>query len=150
MENYLDILKGIILSHNDYWNLDLKNIDEELEDLIESFNVYNLDFQELFNHLITDEAKLFLKAERKAIENARYVLPNATESKIVVTMNTRSLLNFFKLRCCNRAQDEIRDLADKMLIEVKAVAPNLFKNAGAPCVKGKCPESTMSCGNPRR
>ena len=47
-------------------------------------------------------------AEKKAIENARYILPNACETKMVVTMNARSLLNFFKKRCCNRAQDEIR------------------------------------------
>ena len=55
-------------------------------------------------------------------EDARYVLANATETKIVVTMNARSLLHFFNLRCCNRAQWEIRALAYKMLAEVKKVA----------------------------
>ncbi|MBR5909167.1 MAG: FAD-dependent thymidylate synthase, partial [Schwartzia sp.] len=48
-------------------------------------------------------------------EDARYVLANAAETKIVVTMNARSLLHFFNLRCCNRAQWEIRELAYKML-----------------------------------
>lgn len=80
-------------------------------------------------------------------EDARYVLANATETKIVVTMNARSLMHFFNLRCCNRAQWEIRELAYKMLAEAKAVAPLLFKNAGASCVAtGHCPEGAMSCG----
>ena len=65
---------------------------------------------------------------------------------MVVTMNTRSLLNFFRHRCCNRAQWEIRDVADQMLALVSAVAPNLFKNAGASCVCGPCPEGKMTCG----
>ncbi|MGN1049650.1 MAG: FAD-dependent thymidylate synthase [Selenomonadaceae bacterium] len=81
-------------------------------------------------------------------EDARYVLANATETKIVVTMNARSLMHFFNLRCCNRAQWEIRELAYKMLAETKAVAPLLFKNAGASCVAtGHCPEGAMTCGN---
>ena len=80
-------------------------------------------------------------------EDARYVLANATETKIVVTMNARSLLHFFNLRCCNRAQWEIRALAYKMLAEVKKVAPLLFKNAGATCVAtGSCPDGQMTCG----
>lgn len=80
-------------------------------------------------------------------EDARYVLANATETKIVVTMNARELLHFFALRCCNRAQWEIRNMAHLMLKEVKMVAPLLFKNAGASCdVYGFCPEGAMSCG----
>lgn len=69
-------------------------------------------------------------------EDARYVLPNATETKIIVTMNARSLFNFFSLRCCTHAQWEIRQLANLMLAEVQKVAPILFKNAGASCKKG--------------
>ena len=80
-------------------------------------------------------------------EDARYVLANAAETKILVTMNARSLLHFFNLRCCLRAQWEIRDMAYKMLAEVKAVAPTLFHNAGASCVNtGRCPEGAMTCG----
>ena len=80
-------------------------------------------------------------------EDARYVLANATETKIIVTMNARELLHFFALRCCNRAQWEIRNLAWLMLKEVRTVAPLLFKNAGASCdVYGFCPEGAMSCG----
>ncbi len=87
------------------------------------------------------------KSEKKAIEDARFVLPNACETKMVVTMNARSLMNFFSLRCCNRAQWEIKDVADKMLKLCVQVAPTLFKDAGPSCVaNGKCPEGKMSCG----
>lgn len=80
-------------------------------------------------------------------EDARYVLANATETKILVTMNARSLMHFFNLRCCNRAQWEIRDMAYKMLAEAKKAAPTLFFNAGASCVNtGRCPEGAMTCG----
>ena len=85
-------------------------------------------------------------AEKKAIEDARYVLPNACTTKMIVTMNARSLMNFFKLRCCNRAQWEIRELACRMLKLVKDVAPNVFCNAGPACVRGGCSEGSMSCG----
>ena len=87
------------------------------------------------------------KAEKKAIEDARFVLPNASETKMVVTMNARELLHFFKLRCCNRAQWEIRALAKAMLKEVYPVAPALFAKAGPSCCSGACPEGKMSCGN---
>lgn len=84
-----------------------------------------------------------------AAEDARYLLPNATETKIVVTMNARELLHFFSLRCCNRAQWEIRELADKMLGLVKKEAPEIFATAGSGCVRGPCPEGKMTCGKPR-
>lgn len=90
------------------------------------------------------------KAEKIAIENARAVLPNACETKMIVTMNARELMHFFNKRCCNRAQDEIRALADEMLRLCKGVAPILFSHAGAPCVSGACPEGKMSCGSPRK
>ncbi|EJP6474125.1 FAD-dependent thymidylate synthase [Clostridium botulinum] len=87
-----------------------------------------------------------IDAEKKAIEDARYVFPNACVSKIIVTMNARSLINFFRHRCCNRAQWEIRELAEIMLFKVKEVAPTLFKYCGPGCVNGPCPEGKMSCG----
>ncbi|HCL4448311.1 FAD-dependent thymidylate synthase [Clostridium botulinum] len=90
-----------------------------------------------------------IDAEKKAIEDARYVFPNACTSKIIVTMNARSLMNFFRHRCCNRAQWEIRELAEIMLFEVKDVAPTLFKYCGPGCVNGPCPEGKMSCGKIR-
>ncbi len=81
-------------------------------------------------------------------EDARYLLPNAAETKIVVTMNVRELLHFFELRCCNRAQWEIRELAHRMLELARPTAPFIFVDAGAPCVHGACPEGKMTCGNP--
>lgn len=94
----------------------------------------------------TDEKKAKTAAKKKAIEDARFVLPNACETKLVMTMNVRSLKNFFAHRCCERAQWEIKALADAMLEEVRSVAPNLFKKSGPPCVYGPCPEGKMSCG----
>lgn len=93
------------------------------------------------------EAAAAKKAEKLAIEDARFVLPNACETKMIVTMNARSLHNFFRHRCCSRAQWEIRALADEMLRLVYPVAPALFAAAGPSCVKGACPEGAMSCGD---
>ncbi len=94
-----------------------------------------------------DEKTANRLAEKKAIEDARFVLPNACETQMVLTMNARSLMNFFRHRCCNRAQWEIKDVADQMLSLVLKVAPNLFKNAGPACVSGPCPEGKMTCGH---
>ena len=88
----------------------------------------------------------FLQAGIPA-EDARYVLPNASATKIVLTMNARELRHFFALRCCNRAQWEIRDMACRMLKIAKKVAPVLFDDAGPNCVKGVCSEM-KPCGNP--
>ena len=83
-------------------------------------------------------------------EDARFVLPNASDTRIIFTMNARSLHNFFKLRCCNRAQWEIRAMADEMLRLCREVSPVLFKRAGPSCaVSGKCSEGAMCCGEPR-
>lgn len=81
-----------------------------------------------------------------ANEDARFVLPNAAETKMMVTMNARELLHFFSLRCCNRAQWEIRALAAEMLRLVREAAPVMFRHAGPGCLKGPCPEGKMSCG----
>ncbi|MEM4161068.1 MAG: FAD-dependent thymidylate synthase [Thermoplasmata archaeon] len=80
-----------------------------------------------------------------AIEDARYILPSAAKTNIIVTMNARELHHFFALRCCERSQWEIRELAKAMLSEVKKVAPNIFANAGPECLRGKCPEGDFSC-----
>ncbi|MCI8361362.1 MAG: FAD-dependent thymidylate synthase [Clostridiales bacterium] len=115
------------------------------------------DYEALTEVLKADHEKAFLAAgmepkaaaraaEKKAIEDARFVLPNACDTKMVVTMNARSLQNFFRHRCCNRAQWEIREVADQMLRLVKEAAPGLFKSAGPSCITGGCPEGKMSCG----
>ena len=83
-------------------------------------------------------------------EDARFVLPNACDTRIIFTMNARSLHNFFRLRCCNRAQWEIRAMADEMLRLCREVSPALFRHAGPSCaVTGKCSEGAMCCGEPR-
>lgn len=94
----------------------------------------------------SDEKKAKRTAEKMAIEDARFVLPNACETKMLVTMNARSLINFFKLRCCNRAQWEIRELAIEMYGLCCSVAPSIFRKAGPSCCNGSCSEGKMSCG----
>ena len=80
-------------------------------------------------------------------EDARFVLPIATQTKIAITMNARELRRFFELRCCLRSQWEIRELADKILEICRSVAPSLFENAGPSCVRlGYCPEAGLACG----
>ena len=96
------------------------------------------DLQEKYNELL----ELGI-----APEDARYILPNAASTNLIVTMNARSLLHFFELRCCTRAQWEIRKLANLMLAEVQAVAPHLFAGAGPTCVSmDLCFEGAMCCG----
>ncbi|WP_373600640.1 FAD-dependent thymidylate synthase [Paraclostridium bifermentans] len=106
-------------------------------------------FEKHYNNLIKNgknEKEAKRDAEKKAIEDARYVFPNACETKMVFTMNTRSLYNFFNHRCCERAQWEIRALAIEMLRQVREISPILFKNIGPKCIKGPCPEGKMTCG----
>lgn len=81
-------------------------------------------------------------------EDARMVAPEGETTKLIMTMNARELRHFFSLRCCNRAQWEIRELARRMLAECRVVAPELFRDAGPGCVRGACPEGKRSCGKP--
>ena len=90
-----------------------------------------------------DVSNIFMK---KACEDARYILPNACTTKIICTFNIRSLWNFFKHRLCNRAQWEIREMAEEMLKLCIEVAPTLFQKCGPDCVFTKCGEGSMSCG----
>lgn len=85
---------------------------------------------------------------KKAIEDARAVLPNACETKIICTMNLRTLINFCHHRCCNRAQDEINELAWAMVREIEKESPLLARSLGAACQFGTCPEGSMCCGSP--
>ncbi|HOB88857.1 MAG TPA: FAD-dependent thymidylate synthase [Bacillota bacterium] len=103
---------------------------------------------DLYEKQIEEIRKTYSKlVEMVPKEDARYILPNACETKLVMTMNCRSLYNFFERRLCNRAQWEIRKLARAMLDCVNEVAPNLFSWVGSPCeMHGYCPEGNMSCG----
>ncbi len=109
----------------------------ENEEACQAFEAMMHRAQALYDELI---------AKGAAAEDARYVLPNATETKIVVTMNARELRHFFQLRCCYRAQCEIRQMAMKMLELVKGIAPLLFKNSGPICLAKPCPEGKLTCG----
>ncbi len=124
---------------------------------VEAMKKSQQDYDQIVSLLTEDHEKVFLKeglssveakkkASKKAIEDARFVFPNACETKIVVTMNARSLMNFFKHRCCNRAQWEIRNLATEMLRLVRQKSPTLFKHAGPSCLTEPCPEGKMTCG----
>jgi thymidylate synthase (FAD) len=97
---------------------------------------------------MTASSRLYGKLTKAGIpaEDARFVLPNATETKILVTMNARELHHFFSLRTCLRAQWEIREMALLMLAIARKEAPLLFESAGPGCVRGRCPEGKMSCG----
>lgn len=90
----------------------------------------------------------YLSIEKKIIEDARYVFPNACETKIVFTMNLRSIINFISHRRCKRAQWEAQEVASKMLEEIEKVSPVLSKLLGAPCEINKCNEGKMACGMP--
>ena len=110
----------------------------------------NPEARALFNASMETAFKTYLALVETGIpaEDARYVLPNAMETKIVVTMNVRELLHFFELRCCNRAQWEIRAMAQRMLDLAEPTAPYVFMDAGPACRRGPCPEGKMTCGNP--
>jgi len=103
----------------------------------------------LFDSFISAASDAYQRLVEREVprEDARFVLPNATETCLLMTMDGRALLHFFGLRCCNRAQWEIRALADVMLTQVRAVEPELFRGAGPYCYQlGYCPEGRFSCG----
>lgn len=87
-----------------------------------------------------------LRAREVPAEDARFVLPNAADTRLVMTMNARELRHFFRLRCCRRAQWEIRALATEVLRQLRKIALPLFHDAGPACLFGSCPEGKMSCG----
>ena len=112
----------------------------------------NPEAKKIFDDLMQQIWDTYNKLEDLGIiaEDARYVLPNACTTNITVTMNARQLMHFFTLRCCNRAQTEIRQLADEMLKLCKEACPNIFAYGGPSCVRGPCPEGEKCCGHSRR
>lgn len=101
--------------------------------------------QTAYNHFVKRLNELGVKGE-DANQDARFLLPNAAETKIIVTMNARELQHFFRLRCCNRAQWEIHEMADRMLKLALKTSPVLFEKAGPGCLSGPCPEGSYTCG----
>ena len=109
----------------------------------------NEKFKAKYNKFMQDSYNLYNDFIENGIakEDARFVLPNAKEAKIIVTMNARELMHYFNLRMCMRAQWEIRKMATSMCEIVKAIAPNVFSNSGASCdTLLYCPEGSFSCG----
>jgi len=106
----------------------------------------NVEARKLFEHALSQISETYRKLMEHGIpkEDARFILPNAAKTNIVVTMNARELKHFFRLRCCQRSQWEIRAVAIEMLRQVKKIAPVFFENAGPSCVElGFCPEGAM-------
>ncbi len=120
------------------------NLDCIIPDTIKNNPEASKKYQKAFNNAYTTYKELVDIGIPQ--EDARYILPNGAETKIVVTMNARALLHFFSLRCCLRAQKEIRDMAKTMLLLVKAKCPVIFADAGPECVSATCPEGKMTCG----
>jgi thymidylate synthase (FAD) len=119
--------------------------DTELKKYFDNFMV---EAQEAYNYLSSKLNEKGIKGEL-ANQDARFVLPNAAETKIIVTMNARELLHFFRQRCCNRAQWEIRQTAQQMLFLAKEVTPTIFEKAGPACLYAPCPEGDMNCRKAR-
>lgn len=141
-EIYDNLVEGLIESHT------MKMHKEQYENALElwSGGAMYMKFKTAMDVFKKYNGKEYGQIEKQAIEDARYVFPNACETKMVITMNIRSLHHFFEERCCERAQWEIRELATEMLRQCKEVSPLLFANCGPKCVKGKCTEGKMSCG----
>ena len=136
---------------------EIEAIPEAKEEFLKAMEEDAEHYESLRNKLISrhfekniaagmSEASARKAAEKKANEDARFVLPNACDTRIIMTMNVRSLHNFFRLRCCNRAQWEIRELACEMLRLCRDACPLLFAKAGPSCLWGKCSEGEYSCG----
>lgn len=127
----------------------IKAMNEDIMHYEKIVSILKSQYKEELKGADMSENKIDSICEKKAIEDARFVLPNACTTKIICTFNARSLLNFFRHRCCNRAQWEIREVATQMLALVLKVSPQIFSNAGPSCVSGICPEGKMSCGKIR-
>ena len=113
-------------------------------------SIANSEFYVEVKGIMAEASELYRRMVEAGIpcEDARYVLPQAVETDLVMTMNARELLHFFSLRTCNRAQWEIRKVADEMLKICRQVAPVIFEKAGPGCVRGHCPEK-KPCGKPK-
>lgn len=118
---------------------------KEDKDLKRAFVAFMNEAQNAYNIMVKKLNEKGIKGE-SANQDARFVLPNAAETKIIVTMNARELMHFFRQRCCNRAQWEIRKMAEEMLKLVKKIAPIIFSKSGPGCLYAPCPEGEYTCG----
>ncbi len=145
-ENQFDFIVPIKIKEDEEA---LKEFQKGMEDIQKSYDkIKSILVKNWTKEFISEgieEEKAKKDAVKMANEDARFVLPNACETKIVVTMNARELMHFFAHRCCNRAQWEIRNLAYEMLLLVRQACPIIFDKSGPRCVNGVCPEGVMSC-----
>lgn len=105
-----------------------------------------VEARKIYNETLEKVSETYRKLLKMAVpkEDARFLLPNAAKTNIIVTMNARELRHFFNLRCCTRAQWEIREVAVEMLRQAKKATPALFENCGPSCVElGFCPEGKI-------
>lgn len=114
-------------------------------DAKKAFEDFMSEAQKTYDLIVKKLHESGIKGET-ANQDARFVLPNAAETKIIVTMNARELLHFFKQRCCLRAQWEIREAAEEMLRLAKKAAPAIFSKSGPGCIGVPCPEGEFTCG----
>lgn len=124
--------------------IDFTNFEDVMPDAIKN----NDEARIAYRFAMADVRSSCEKMQKAGIKNEdiRSILTNSCTTRMIVTMNVRALWNYFKLRCCARAQKEHRQVAMEMLRQCKEVAPVLFRHAGPSCVRGVCPEGKMSCG----
>lgn len=144
-QRYVDMSNAEYVIPEEIYNYGDEAVELFKKSVDDSFDNYNALKEKLTEKYITNGMKES-PAKKKAQEDARYVLPEACCTRMIVTMNARELNHFFNLRCCSRASREIKEVADEMLKLVYPIAPHLFKDAGPSCVCGACPEGTMCCG----
>jgi thymidylate synthase (FAD) len=146
---YMDIIEGTKDAYEKIWQALLHQYLITYYESNSKLKILNIGDRDVCFKFFSEDKDLkiiYNKYKKKAVENARMVFPNSLKTKIIFTMNARTLFNFFAHRCCNRAQDEIKELAYILLAIVKGVAPNIFKNAGPHCKTLKyCPENNMQC-----
>jgi len=118
---------------------------KEDKELKRAFLTFMTEAQNAYNNMVIKLNEKGIKGE-SANQDARFILPNAAETKIMVTMNARELLHFFRQRCCNRAQWEIRKMSEEMLKLARKIAPIIFSKAGPGCLYAPCPEGSYTCG----
>jgi thymidylate synthase (FAD) len=127
----------------DIWDDFVYPVDENTDGFEDAFDFAAKSYIALVKNLMAEGKK-----EKEAAELARYVLPNAMKTNLVMTMNARELMHFFSVRCCRRAQEEINSLSWEMHYLLMEVCPTIFEDSGPSCLTDRCKEGTMSCGNP--
>ena len=140
------IADDVYFTTNEIYDSAINHIKQAYIEIRDDLFQQNLNTFLKENNLDSVDGKTANMLMKKACEDARYILPNACTTKIICTFNVRSLWNFFKLRLCNRAQWEIREVAEEMLKLCLKESPLLFSNCAPSCVYGKCGEGRMTCG----